>query len=131
MSVQLQFLGSNDFLYLAFSRDGNLGANNYLEIGNTLTSNAGYVLQGTYKLLQMQFSNANALANGAIIGLRYRTARTTFVDVTNARITVANTGYKASNTYDILLTENAEIAAYQVSGTTTSNSILLIKLQRM
>jgi hypothetical protein len=121
----------NDRKFIFFMREGGLATGAYFKVGNMMSSNAGYPLDGTYKIISMSLTNESNVGSNTTIRLQRRTARTTFSDITGAQVVITSGTYRVKTSLNITLNADEELSAYNVSGSSLSNSVLIVEIQKI
>lgn len=115
--------------FYQFSRAGTvLTAGTYLNVGTIASSGVGQLVSGTNKIVRLAITTSAAVTSvPAVIQIQRRTGVATFVDITNALISIPVGNYKTNLilSTSISLNLDDELSAYIKSGS-PSNPIILI-----
>jgi len=111
-----------------FSKDGNVTVGTYLRTGDVQTNNTGQPIFGANHLIRMRVSAGGNAVSNTVIQLRARTAVSTFSDIAGASITLTAGNYTATTELDVILPNNVELCAYNKSGGSLSNVVLVLFL---
>jgi hypothetical protein len=104
---------------LTFTRNGGVSQGAYLNVGQTLSSFCGYIINGSNYITKISISNSTVIASGknAIFRLQRRTGLATFVDIPGTDITIPAGGYNATVSGILIpIGPNWEISAYRIGG---------------
>lgn len=112
-----------------FSKDGNLTVGTYLRTGSVQTNNAGQLIRGNNKIIEIHATCGTTAGSTTRIQFFKRTAVATRSDVTNAYVDISVGNYKGSNTgLNISIGPDFEIGCYNKSGSTLQNVVVVIYL---
>lgn len=113
-----------------FSRQGNLGLNSYLQVGNVFSNQAGQIIPGSNKIVALTITTSQAYNMNQTIQLQRRTGVSSFVDIPGAAITLPGNNTTFSGTIifgsPINIGPNFELATYLKSGNGIQNAVLLV-----
>lgn len=112
-------LSSNTVGAITFNRPAAVVVGAYLNVGNTLGSTSGYVINGYNYITKLSVTSGITTMSGktATFRLRRRITVDTFVDITGTDITIQQLSYNTTVS-DILVPMGPdwEIVAYRISG---------------
>ncbi len=113
-----------------FSRQGGMGLNSYLQVGNVFSNQAGQIIPGNNFLVRMTITTSQTYNLAQTIQIQRRTAVSTRVDIAGAAITIpgSNSAYAATYTPSspIALGSGWELSAYLKTGNNISDAVLLL-----
>jgi hypothetical protein len=119
----------NNHEIITFSKSSGIAPGAYLHIGQTLSNNAGFILNGSRTITQMSVSIANnmGVGNSATFRLQRRSAVSTFVDIAGTDITIASGQYRTVLTgLSVPIGPDWEISCYRLNAPTgTANNPVL------
>lgn len=111
-----------------FSENGAITTGKYFRVGSATSEKTGQPIFGRNKLVKLRISNSVNVGNDTVVQLQKRTGLTTFVDITGASITIPSGHYTSTAQVDIILDDNVEISAYNKSGSTIYDPVLILFL---
>ena len=110
-----------------FSKDGNCTVGTYLRTGVVATNLTGQIIAGSNLIVKMDISLSATVATNTTVQLIRRTAVSTFTDISGGNIVISAGNYRSTSTgLSIALGPDWEIGAYNKSGSTLSNPVLML-----
>lgn len=113
-----------------FSRQGGIGINSYLLIGNVFSNQAGQLIPGNNKIVKITVTTSQTYNIAPVLQFQRRAGLSTRVDIAGASITIpgGNTAYSA--TYipvtPISIGPDYELSCYLKSGSNISDAVVLL-----
>lgn len=113
-----------------FSRQGGMGLNSYLQVGNVFSNQAGQIIPGNNKIVKITVTTSQVYNIAPVIQFQTRTGLSTRVDIAGASITIPGNNTDYSATYvlpsPVTIGPNAEVSCYLKSGNNITNPVVLL-----